>query len=134
MNLPNSDVSPLGAVMGFLFSSYVILNAIMSSTLGKVIDDTFIARRSIYDALVNVGGIQFTVGCVIILAATFIPIGALALNPRPVGHLETRDDVNDPEHALNGAVLEQGGVLAPGGTHAGKVEEDEFTKPIKQVV
>lgn len=98
--------------MGFLFSSYVILNAVLSSVLGKVIDDDWTSRRTIYNALTQVGGIQFTVGCVIILGASFIPKGAIAFNPKPVGHLYTEEALDD-EHVLNGAVLEQGGVTKP---------------------
>lgn len=112
MNFAETGVSPLGAVMGFLFSSYVILNAILSSVLGKVIDDDFTFNRTIYNALTQVGGIQFTVGCVIIFGATFIPKGALAFNPKPVGHLYTEEALDD-EHALSGAVLEQGGTTKP---------------------
>lgn len=127
MDLPDSGVSPLGAVMGFLFSSYVILNAILSSVLGSVIDQDWTQRRTIYNALTQVGGIQFTVGCVIIGAATFIPKGALALNPKPVGHLETFDDV-DGEHALNGAVLEQGGSFKPEDITKHKQEDEGVYK------
>lgn len=131
MNLQETGISPLGAVMGFLFSSYVILNAVLSSVLGSVIDADIRNTRTIYNSLIQVGGIQFTVGCVIIGAATLIPIGALAFNPKPVGHLETRDDL-DSEHILDGAMLTDGGVLKT--TTEGKVngEDDEFKT--KQVV
>lgn len=70
MNIKSKDVSPLGAVMAFLFSSYVVLNAseccpaphlgvqanllffsVLSSTLGKVIDRDFVANGNIYKSL-----------------------------------------------------------------------------------
>ena len=68
--------------MAFLFSSYVVLNAVLSSVLGGVIDDDFVANGSITTSLRQVGGVQFSVGCAVILAASLIPRGAFALNPR----------------------------------------------------
>ncbi|ORY89072.1 major facilitator superfamily domain-containing protein [Leucosporidium creatinivorum] len=84
MNIKSKDVSPLGAVMAFLFSSYVVMNAVLSSTLGKVIDKDFVANGNIYKSLQQVGGIQFTVASVIILLSTLIPIGAFAFNPKTI--------------------------------------------------
>ncbi|KAF8512623.1 hypothetical protein BU17DRAFT_96156 [Hysterangium stoloniferum] len=82
----NKHVSPLGAVMAILYSIYIILNAIFSSVLGKVIDDDFTATGNIESSLKRVAGIQFSVCSGIILLATFIPIGAFALNPKFIGH------------------------------------------------
>ncbi|GAA5822424.1 hypothetical protein JCM11251_006334 [Rhodosporidiobolus azoricus] len=82
MNFSTTDISPLGAVMAFLYSSYVVMNAVLSSVLGKVIDRDYTENRSIYNSLQQVGGIQFSVGCAIIIAATFIPKGAFSFNPK----------------------------------------------------
>lgn len=108
MNIRETGVSPLGAVMAFLYSAYVIINAILSSVLGRVIDNDYITTGNIYNALVEVGGIQYSVGCGIIFLSTFIPRGAFAINPKPTGDLKTPED-SDEEEPLNGAVLRQGG-------------------------
>ena len=50
------DVSALGAVMAFLYSSYIVMNAILSSVLGTVIDDDFNAHGNIERSLKRVGG------------------------------------------------------------------------------
>lgn len=111
----HKDVSALGAVMAFLFTSHIVLNAVLSSLLGRVIDRAFAASPtgSIYAALVQVGGVQFSVGCAVILAASCIPRGAMALNPR----------------VLNGEALEgQGGDLAEGCKGAGQEGEEEMVE------
>ncbi|BGP40563.1 hypothetical protein JCM10449v2_004525 [Rhodotorula kratochvilovae] len=55
---------------------------ILSSVLGGVIDDDFVANGNITTSLRQVGGVQFSVGCGVILAASLIPRGAFALNPK----------------------------------------------------
>ncbi|KAG8817892.1 hypothetical protein FRC19_011022, partial [Serendipita sp. 401] len=50
--------------------------------LGSYIDKVFKEDGNIYRALVNVGGVHFTILSVIIIAATLVPLGALRLNPR----------------------------------------------------
>ncbi|KAH8928269.1 hypothetical protein BT69DRAFT_594705 [Atractiella rhizophila] len=75
------SVSALGAVMAFLYSTYVVLIAIFASVLGKIIDNDFLQHHNIEDSLRRVGGIQFSVCCGIILLSTFIPKGAFSLNP-----------------------------------------------------
>ena len=51
-----ADVSALGAVMAFLYSSYIVFNAVLSSVLGKVIDGDWSAHKSIESSLKRVGG------------------------------------------------------------------------------
>ncbi|KAK4050848.1 hypothetical protein OIV83_003270 [Microbotryomycetes sp. JL201] len=80
------DVSALGATMAFLFSSYIILNAVLSTLLGRVIDRDFESNGNIYAALQQVGGVQFSVGCAIILMASLVPVGAFAINPQVLNH------------------------------------------------
>ena len=65
--------------MAFLYASHIILNAVLSTVLGRVID------RDVVAALRQTGGVQFSVGCVIILAASLVPRGAWSVNPRVLG-------------------------------------------------
>jgi hypothetical protein len=39
-----------------LYSSYIVMNAILSSVLGKVIDNDFTAHQNIISSLKRVGG------------------------------------------------------------------------------
>jgi len=102
MHITERGVSPLGAVMAFLYSGYIVLNAVLSTLLGRVIDKDWRENDNIFTALTQVGGIQFTVGSVIIFASTFIPRGALAINPSgDSGDLKTpQDDEADIESEL----------------------------------
>jgi len=77
----SDHVSALGAVMAFLYSTYIVIYAILSPVLGAYVDK-FLKKGGIpQDVLKNVGGIQFTVICAILLASTFIPAGAFSWNP-----------------------------------------------------
>ena len=51
-----TDVSALGAVMAFLYSSYITMNAILSSVLGTIIDQDFERYGNIENSLKRVGG------------------------------------------------------------------------------
>ncbi|KIW68302.1 hypothetical protein PV04_04257 [Phialophora macrospora] len=77
----NKDVSALGAVMAFLYSTYIVIYAICSPLLGRYIDSVN-DGGDIHGAIRNVGGVQFTVLMAVVLASTFIPKGALSLNPK----------------------------------------------------
>ena len=59
-NLESSDsqVSALGSVMAFLYSSYIIIYAILGSMLGTYIDKVYKEDGNIYRALTNIGGVQ----------------------------------------------------------------------------
>ena len=77
------NVSALGAVMAFLYSTYIIIYAVANPMLGKHIDRVSKENDGdIHKAIRNIAGVQFTVIGVVIMAATFIPRGSLALNPR----------------------------------------------------
>lgn len=85
----HKDVSALGAVMAFLYSTYIVIYAVCNPLLGRYIDGVY--NRSggsdggdIRPALVNTAGVQFTVLCVVVLASTFIPKGAIAFNPKMI--------------------------------------------------
>ncbi len=42
--------------MAFLYSSYIVMNAVLSSVLGKVIDKDFVQHNNIIYSLKTVGG------------------------------------------------------------------------------
>ena len=45
--------------MAFIYALYIILNAILLSTMGKVVDDDFAGAGNVTASLRQVGGIQF---------------------------------------------------------------------------
>ncbi|EMD00415.1 hypothetical protein BAUCODRAFT_566100 [Baudoinia panamericana UAMH 10762] len=80
------DVSALGAVMSFLYSTYIVIYAIASPTLGRYVDSVYNRTGGsrggdIHGAIYNVAGVQFTVLTCVVIASTFIPKGAIAFNP-----------------------------------------------------
>jgi len=72
----NDNVSAVGAVMSFLYTTFIVLFAVFPIVLGRLIDavDTHIA-------LIFVAGIQLTIISLFILINTFIPSGSMHLNP-----------------------------------------------------
>lgn len=100
------NVSILGAVMSFLYSSYIIIYAIANPFLGKYIDKVYKFHGTIRPALFYTVGVQFTIVMIIVLASTLIPSGAVAFNPV----IEDEDDDEDDslEEAQNkDALLDQ---------------------------
>jgi MFS family permease len=89
------DVSVLGAVMSFLYSSYIIIYAIANPFLGKYIDSVYKVRGTIRPALFYTVGVQFTLIMAIILASTFIPSGAFSFNPKIDDKDEDEEDSSD---------------------------------------
>ena len=55
----HENVSALGAVMALLYSTYIILNAMISTLLGRVIDQDFTTNRNIYKSLEQIAGSVF---------------------------------------------------------------------------
>jgi hypothetical protein len=47
----SADISDLGAVMSLLYSSYIVLYAILNSQLGKYIDNVTNAKRPVQGKL-----------------------------------------------------------------------------------
>ena len=90
------DVSILGAVMSFLYSSYIIIYAIANPFLGKYIDHVYKVHRTIRPALVKTVGVQFTLIMIVIFASTLIPSGAFALNPT-IDDVDEKDDDGSSE-------------------------------------
>jgi hypothetical protein len=81
------DVSALGAVMAFLYSTYIVIYAITQPLLGKYVDRVFAATGgssgggTVQGAIQNIAGVQFTIISICMLAATCVPKGAIKLNP-----------------------------------------------------
>ncbi|KAE8144747.1 hypothetical protein BDV25DRAFT_87106 [Aspergillus avenaceus] len=82
------NVSALGALMAFLYSTYIILYAITPPILGSYIDHVYSKTGgsdhggNIYDAIRNVACVQFTIISGLVFMSTFVPQGAFALNPK----------------------------------------------------
>ena len=76
------NVSALGSVMAFLYTTYIVIYAITSPLLGTYVDNVSKANDDdVSSAMVNIAGVQFTLIAVIMIAATFVPKGAFAFNP-----------------------------------------------------
>lgn len=99
---PDDKVSPLGAVMAFLYVFYIVLYAVLGVVLGRVLDAQYALNKDIRPALVKVGGIMYTVVCVVLLASTFIPKGSFALNPDIIDDVEMTEDDIDADLAIYG--------------------------------
>ncbi|CAF3630605.1 unnamed protein product [Rotaria socialis] len=79
--LKNKDVSSLGAVMAFLYSSYITLYAILNPLLGKYIDSVYNSKQTIRPAFIFTVGVQITIVSILVSLSTFIPKGSCKLNP-----------------------------------------------------
>lgn len=95
-----TGVSALGAVMSFLYVTYIVIYAIMSPLLGRYIDKQK-KLTNVHDALFNIGGVHFTVLSGIILLATLIPRGAIAFNPKLLDGQDLEHDLVENVPAVN---------------------------------
>jgi MFS family permease len=77
----NPKISSLGSVMSFLYSSYIIIYAVLNPLLGKYIDHVYSTSPTIRPALIYTAGVQITVVSIIVFLSTFIPNGSSKLNP-----------------------------------------------------
>ncbi|KAJ4403065.1 hypothetical protein N0V91_006812 [Didymella pomorum] len=92
------NVSALGAVMAFLYSSYIVTYAIASVCLGTYIDRVSDANNdNVQSAIRNVAGIQFTIIAVLVMSSTFVPKGAWKLNPKMLSDELLDTDLEDEE-------------------------------------
>ncbi|KAL0574381.1 hypothetical protein V5O48_007582 [Marasmius crinis-equi] len=115
----DSSVSALGAVMAFLYVLYIVLYSVLSTVLGKWVDKKIAgfsgdaAAAPARDALKYIGGVQFTILCVIVIASTFIPKGSLAFNPKDDdfngerAQQSDKDSASDDELKTKNASLDQ---------------------------
>ncbi|CAF4099594.1 unnamed protein product [Rotaria sordida] len=79
--LKNKDISSLGSVMVFLYSSYIILYAILNPLLGKYIDQIYNTNQTIRPAFIYTVGVQITIISILMAISTFIPRDSFKLNP-----------------------------------------------------
>jgi hypothetical protein len=92
------NVSALGAVMAFLYSTYIVTYAIASVSLGTYIDR--VSQRNngqVQSAIFNVAGVQFTVIFVLVMTATFVPKGAFSVNPKMLSEESLDTDLEDED-------------------------------------
>ncbi|KAL0931240.1 uncharacterized protein CTRU02_213975 [Colletotrichum truncatum] len=90
-------VSPLGAVMSFLYSFYIVTYAIANTFLGRYVDQIYRETGEVRKALTNTAGVQFTVIFAIVFLSTFIPVGSRTFNPRMLEDTNLEEDVTEPE-------------------------------------
>jgi hypothetical protein len=94
--------SPLAAVMAFLYVIYIVMFAIVNVVVSSIMDSyakELLAKfpgvlprewpplsglKETQSALFYTAGVTMTVCCVIVLAATFIPRGSFAFNPKQI--------------------------------------------------
>jgi hypothetical protein len=92
------NVSALGAVMAFLYSTYIVTYAIASVCLGTYIDRiSYRHNEQIHGAIFSVAGVQFTVIFVLVMTSTFVPKGAFSLNPKMLSEEYLDTDLEDEE-------------------------------------
>ena len=77
----HQNVSPLGAVMAFLYSTYIIIYSISNPFFGRHLDNVYKKNGTIQSALIYTAAAQLTIVFIVMFAATFIPKGAAACNP-----------------------------------------------------
>lgn len=126
----SDNVSPLGAVMAFLYCTFIVIDAVCSSVLGSYIDRVSAANTNDFakgivaakgypngyinarPAVFNVGGVQFTVLAGILLLATFVPRGSWSFNPKELygeslQSEESMEDVGIVEEKSNSEDVEK---------------------------
>ncbi len=79
--LKDKEVSSLSSVMAFLYSTYIILYAILNPLLGKYIDQVYNIKQTIRPALIFTADVQITIIAFIVFISTFIPKGSFKFNP-----------------------------------------------------
>ncbi|KAJ3412482.1 hypothetical protein HDV05_000684 [Chytridiales sp. JEL 0842] len=73
--------SPLGAVMSFLYVTYLVTFTALNIGVGRVADAWPKDRSK--ELYIYIGGVFMTLAGAIVFASTFIPRGAFAFNPDP---------------------------------------------------
>ncbi|KAJ3077711.1 hypothetical protein HK102_005022, partial [Quaeritorhiza haematococci] len=85
----DAHTSPLGAVMAFLYVSYLVVFTIANNVMGTITSSIAQDPRGKFPKpnaqrlFIYIGGVFMTVCGVIVIASTFIPRGAFAFNPDP---------------------------------------------------
>ncbi|CAF3657568.1 unnamed protein product [Rotaria sp. Silwood1] len=100
LELQHKNISALGAVAAFLYSSYIIIYAILNPLLGKYLDSVHESTKTIRPAFMNTVAIQMTVIAILVFASTFIPKGAFSFNPKFIDNDNSTDTI-DSEKNIN---------------------------------
>ncbi|KAJ7256432.1 hypothetical protein C8J57DRAFT_1344690, partial [Mycena rebaudengoi] len=113
--LAKIESKDLGAVVAFLYYTYIVLYALLSAVLGNWVD-AYLKKNKPIVGTVGSRGTQFTVISVVVLACTLVPRGswARALNPKiihnnpEVGSDLEKDSVDDSitKEELNAMAME----------------------------
>lgn len=91
----HKNISALGAVASFLYSSYIIIYAILNPVLGLYIDKIYILTGSIRPAFFNTVAVQMTIISGIVFISTFIPKGSWKCNPILIENDNSDNFMND---------------------------------------
>ncbi|KAJ3034428.1 hypothetical protein HDV00_005048 [Rhizophlyctis rosea] len=93
LNNTNPRVSPLGAVMAFLYVLYIVIYAIINPVIGQWLDSLPKNQKS--DYFLYIGGVMFSCIGVVIFASTFWPKGSFAFNPTLEEDYPEEEDVEE---------------------------------------
>jgi MFS family permease len=96
----HKNISPLGAVMAFLYSTYIIIYSIANPFLGRYIDYIYNKNKTVHSALIYTAAVQLTIIFLIMFVATFIPKGAIAFNPILIDE-DDKNITSDNDEKLN---------------------------------
>lgn len=118
----DSEVSALGAVMSFLYSTYIIVYAVAGSLLGKYVDAQYKKDGNLVHTLKMIGGVHFTVLSGVIILSTFIPKGAFSLNPSLINDTDVSGEID----AVSGV-----NALKKRNSNGESEGDDEYEKPVK---
>lgn len=78
----DEHTSPLGAVMAFLYSTYLLSFFLLNISMGRVYDHyKSLGPADVKMMFVYIAGFLFTLCTVIVLASTFIPHGSCGIFP-----------------------------------------------------
>lgn len=124
----DDKVSALGAVMAFLYSTYIVTYAILGSVLGRYIDHIWNTEKSAKTALINIGGVQFSVLAGIVLIATMIPTGALRLNPKLLFDEDLSGDVERSDDGMKKGEVEMEGSVDENSDQRHHLEKNESNR------
>ncbi len=95
----HKHISTLGAVASFLYSSYIIIYAILNPLLGLYIDRVYNSTGSVRPAFIHTVAVQMTVISVIVFVSTLIPKRALTCNPNLIPD-DKLDNQIEPEQTI----------------------------------
>jgi len=93
----DEGTSPLGCVMAFLYSSYILGYMAISIPMGTVMDKYKNEGRT-RDAFIYVSGVMMAIGGAIIFLSSFIPRKSFRINPKgdPRDEIAQEDRVESP--------------------------------------